>query len=158
EAYAESTLRPGRALISLKAGRFRTPFGISSGSDQAYLGFLRAPLIRYDGYFAISNNFLEQGADIVVGVPRLTVEASAAAPADVGSARRPSGLDTTVRVQTYVGNLVAGASYIRTLPYQDPYFAHGHARFGGLDARWSAGGVELRGEYLWGRPFDGTTT
>jgi hypothetical protein len=158
EAYAEVTGRPKNALISLKAGRYRTPFGISNGSDQGYLGFLRAPLIRYDGYFALSNMFLEQGADLVVGVPRFTVEASAGNPADVGAARRPSGLNSVVRVQTYVGNLVAGASYIRTLPYQDPRFAHGHARFTGIDARWAWAGIQLRGEWLSGRPFDGTTT
>jgi hypothetical protein len=158
EAYVETTARPGHTLLSLKAGRYRTPFGISSGSDQGYLGFLRAPLIRYDGYFALSNSFLEQGADLVAGVPRFTVEASAGAPADVGAARRPSGLDSVVRVQTYVGNLVAGASYIRTLPYQNPRFAHGHAHFTGVDARWAYGGFQLRGEWLSGRPFDGTTT
>jgi hypothetical protein len=158
DAYVETIVRPGNTLLSLKAGRYRTPFGISSGSDQGYMGFLRAPLIRYDGYFALSNSFLEQGVDLVAGVPRFTVEASAGSPADVGAARRPSGLDSVVRVQTYVGNLVAGASYIRTLPYQDPRFAHGHAHFTGVDARWAYGGFQLRGEWLSGRPFDNTTT
>jgi hypothetical protein len=30
--------------------------------------------------------------------------------------------------------------------------------FTGLDLRWMHGGVQLRGEWLGGRPFDGTTT
>jgi hypothetical protein len=33
-------------LHAFKAGRYRTPFGISSGSDHAYMGFQRAPLVR----------------------------------------------------------------------------------------------------------------
>ena len=63
-------LPPRRALVVVRAGRFRTPFGIYSGSDHAYSGFLRAPLIRYDNYFALSNNFLENGVSVVAGVPR----------------------------------------------------------------------------------------
>ncbi len=158
EAYGESVRRPGQAIAGIKAGRYRTPFGISSGSDQGYTGFLRAPLIRYDGYFALSNGFLEHGVDLIVGVPRFTVETSLGVPADVGSAERRSGLDTVVRVQGYAGRLVAGVSYIHTLPYQNPRFAHGHAEFTGIDLRWMYSGIQLRGEWLTGRPFDGTTT
>ena len=158
EAYAEQMLRPRHGLVGIKAGRYRTPFGISSASDQGYSGFWRAPLIRYDGYFALSNDFLEHGVDAIVGVPRLTVETSLGVPADVGESRRRRGLDTVVRVQGFVGNLVAGVSYVRTLPYQDPVFAFGHARFTGIDARWMRSGVQLRGEWLTGRPFNGTTT
>ncbi|MFN7977322.1 MAG: hypothetical protein U0P30_04245 [Vicinamibacterales bacterium] len=46
EAYAE-WVRRGTGLRAVRAGRYRTPFGISSASDHAYLGFLRPPLIRY---------------------------------------------------------------------------------------------------------------
>jgi len=157
EAYAEGTL-PRKGVASLKLGRYRTPFGISSGSDQGYSGFLRAPLIRYDGYFALSNAFLEQGADVMIGVPRFTVEASLGVPGDVGSAQRPSGLDPVIRVQGYAGALVVGASYISTPPYQNPLFAHGRARFTGIDARWMRSGLQFRGEWLTGQPFDNTST
>jgi hypothetical protein len=70
EAYGERTFRPGGGLVGIRAGRFRTPFGISTRSDHAYTGFMRAPMIRYDDYFALSNNFLEHGADLVVGAPQ----------------------------------------------------------------------------------------
>ena len=60
EAYGERMFRPSGRIFGVKAGRYRTPFGISNGSDYAYSGFLRAPLMRYDGYFALSNDFLEQ--------------------------------------------------------------------------------------------------
>jgi len=158
EAYGERMFRPAGAIVGIKAGRYRPPFGISDASDYAYAGFLRAPLVRYDGYFALSNNFLEQGGDVIVGVPAFTVEASVAAPADVGAAARRTGTDGVVRVRGSVGSLILGASYIHTQPYQPAAFAHGSARFGGVDLRWMRSGVQLRGEWIAGRPFDGTST
>jgi hypothetical protein len=158
ESYVEAIGRSDRGVAGVKVGRYRTPFGISSGSDQGYTGFVRAPLVRYDGYFALSNGFLEHGIDVVAGVPQFTVEASIAAPAGVGEADRRSGLDTVLRAQSYLGGLVAGISYIRTQPYQSPRFARGRARFTGVDLRWMRSGVQLRGEWMTGRPFDGTST
>ena len=125
EAYGERTFQPGRGLVGVRLGRYRTPFGISSASDHAYIGFLRAPLIRYDDYFALSNNFLEQGVDVVVGMPRLTLEVSVGVPADVGEAHRRSGLDTVVRGQGAFGSAIVGVSYIDTKPYQPATFAFG---------------------------------
>jgi hypothetical protein len=158
EAYGERMFRPGRALVGLRAGRFRTPFGISSSSDHAYSGFLRAPLIRYDEYSPLSNNFLEHGADLVAGIPRLTVEAALGAPADVGAAVRRSGLDSIIRVQGYYGSLVVGASHIRTSPPKSALLAPGRADVTGVDVRWMYHGIQLRGEWLTGRPFDGAET
>src|SRR5581483_868384 len=158
EAYGERLFRPAGGIIGIRAGRYRLPFGIYNGSDHAYTRFLRAPLLRYDGYFALSNNFLEHGADLIVGSPRFTVETSVGVPADVGTAVRRSGLDTSIRAQGYVGALIVGASFVRTSPYQPPLFAHGRAEFGGVDARWMLAGVEVRGEWIGGRPFDHTDT
>src|SRR5262245_4774295 len=62
EAYGERLFQAGRLVAGVRAGRYRTPFGIYNRGDHAYTGFLRAPLIRYDGYFALSNNYLEHGA------------------------------------------------------------------------------------------------
>jgi hypothetical protein len=72
EAYAERYFTPGGALLGVRAGRFRTPFGIYSRSDYGYTGFVRPPLIRYDGYFAVSNNWLEDGVTVTAGKPRLS--------------------------------------------------------------------------------------
>jgi hypothetical protein len=63
-----------------------------------------------------------------------------------------------VRVQGSVGPAVVGASHIVTLPYQNPRFAHGQATFTGVDARWMHEGLELRGEWITGQPFDDTAT
>lgn len=158
EAYGERTFQPRGALLGVRVGRYRTPFGISGSSDHAYVGFLRAPLMRYDGYYALSNEFLEHGADVIIGAPRLFVETSVGTPADVGEAQRRHGLDAVVRVQAAYGGAILGASYIDTRPYQPPDFAQGRTRFGGIDGRWMRGGVMLRGEWISGRPFDGTTT
>lgn len=158
EAYGEQMFRPGNAIVGLRAGRYRSPFGIYNASDHAYTGFTRAPLIRYGGYFALSNNYLEHGADLIVGVPRLTIETSLGVPGDVGTAIRRPGLDTVVRVQGQIGPAMLGVSRIRTSPYQPRTFARGRADFTGLDVRWMRGGVLLRGEWITGRPFDGRTT
>jgi hypothetical protein len=158
EAYAERIFRPRDALLGVRGGRFRTPFGIYNASDHAYSGFLRPPLIRYDVYSGISNYFLEQGADVTVGVPRLTLETALGAPADVGNAVRQSGLDAVARLQAYYGPLIAGVSRIRTSPLQSAADHHGPAEFTGIDLRWTVSGVQLRGEWTTGRPFEGATT
>ena len=36
ETYGERLFTPGKSLVSIRAGRYRTPFGISSRSDHAY--------------------------------------------------------------------------------------------------------------------------
>lgn len=158
EAYVERMFRPGGALLGVRAGRYRTPFGISSASDHAYIGFQRPPLVRYDDYFALSPTFLEHGVDVVVGTPQVSVEASVGVPADVGHARRRTGMNTVLRGQWFRGPVIVGVSYLRTRPFQPARFARGRAEFGGLDARWMHGGVQVRGEWLSGRPFDGART
>ena len=83
ETYGEKMFEPGDGrCVGIKAGRYRTPFGIYGRSDHAYNGFLRAPLIRYGGNWALSNTFLEAGADVLVGRPALYVETSVGVPQD----------------------------------------------------------------------------
>lgn len=154
EVYAENTFQPGPYLVGARVGRYRTPFGIYSRSDHAYNGFLRAPLIRYGGYWALSNNFLEGGASVIAGTPRLFAEASLGKPQDEDSQARRDGLDRVVRVQGSVGSLIIGASHIRTLPSEARWFAQGHTVFSGVDVRWMHDGVQLRGEWIDGHPFD----
>ena len=158
EAYVEHLFPPGRGILAVRAGRYRTPFGIYSSSDHAYFGFLRSPIIRYGEYFTISNNFLEQGADLVVGWPRLSLETSVGVPGDVTEEGRRSGLDVVLRGQAALGPLIVGGSYVRNQPSFPSTFAFGHAAFNGIDARWMRGGVQVRGEWVWGQPFDGTST
>ena len=56
------------------------------------------------------------------------------------------------------GRSSSGISYIHTQPYQPQTFANGSAGFGGVDVRWMRGGVQLRGEWMAGHPFQGTST
>jgi hypothetical protein len=80
------------------------------------------------------------------------------APADIGSGRRRPGLDRVLRVQAAPGSAIVGVSHIVTQPYQPARYARGRAQFFGLDGRWMRAGVTLRGEWITGRPFDGTRT
>jgi hypothetical protein len=159
DAYAERNFRGERFLGGVRAGRFRTPFGIYGGSDHGYGGFVRAPYIRYAGYWALGNTFLEHGVNMVAGVPSLQVEYTLAAPSDVGEddEKRHSGTDQVVRVQGYHGDLVVGASYIRTQPFR-PKTPTSRMEFTGVDVRWMRGGFQLRGEWLDGQPNDGRHT
>jgi hypothetical protein len=159
EAYAERTFRPGTAMLSVRAGQYRTPFGIYDRSSYGYSGFIRPPLIRYDGYYGLSNNYMERGAMITAGVPRLFVEASLGKPHDLGSSQRRDGTDGSVRVQAYHGPFVVGVSHARSEPYLPSYFAFGRQTFTGADARWAhPSGVQLRGEFFHGHSFTGVTT
>jgi hypothetical protein len=159
EIYGERYFRPRGALLGVRAGRFRTPFGIYTRSDYGYSGFLRPPLIRYDGYFGVSNSWLEEGAMVTAGVPRLFVEASASRPHDVGFAVRRDGLDASVRVQGYKGQFVVGASHARSNPYLSPRFAVGRQAFSGVDVRWAhPAGFQARGELLQGHSYEGVST
>jgi len=153
EAYGERIFRPRNAIVGVRAGRFRTPFGIYNASDHAYTGFLRPPLIRYDEYSGISNYFLEQGADVVVGVAGLQVETALGAPADVGTSVRRSGLDSITRVQAYYGPIIGGVSHIRTRSLQSAD-EDTRSDFTGGDLRWTHGGVQARGEWMTGHPFE----
>jgi len=157
EAYAERTFRPGAALVSVRGGRFRTPFGIYNASDHAYSGFLRPPFFRYDENAGVSNNFLEHGADLVIGVPNLTLETALSAPADVGTPVRRSGLDATFRLQGYYGPFIAGVSHLRTSSVESAD-VESRADFTGFDLRWSHDGIQARGEWMTGSPFEGATT
>ena len=156
EAYGEHLFAPRRGIMSVRGGRYRTPFGIYDASDHTYFGFLRSPLVRYDEYFAVSNTQLEQGGDVVVGWPRLSLEASVGVPGDVGEEGRRMGTDTVLRGQGAIGALIVGGSYMRSSPSSED--APGHARFQGIDARWMRQGVQVRGEWMWGRPFEAAST
>jgi len=159
EAYAERTFQFGSGLAGVRVGQYRTPFGIYNRSDYAYSGYLRAPLIRYEGYWAINNNFLERGVDLFLGTSRLSVEVSLAAPGDLGKEdhRRP-GLDRVVRAQGYYRALIVGASHIDSVPYGDARYAAGRMQFNGVDGRFTLNGVQVSGEFLHGQPWNGPTT
>lgn len=158
EMYAEKMFRRGGYVAGVRVGRYRTPFGIYGRGDHAYSGFLRAPLIRYEDYFALSNSFLEGGVDVVFGRPAVNVETSVGVPQDPIDERRRAGFDWVIRGQAFRGPFIIGASYIRTRPARTRSFARGDTTFTGVDIRWMQDGVSLRGEWITGTPFDGTST
>jgi hypothetical protein len=157
EGYVEKRFSSKSLLGGLKVGRFRPPFGISSRSDYAYNGFLRAPLIRYGESDSLSNFWTDGGADFFIGTPQLLFEASVGAPQERESRRR-GGTSSVLRAQAYRGDWIVGASYIDTPRVRSMPFADGRARFTGIDARWMDRGVQLRGEWISGKPFNDTIT
>jgi hypothetical protein len=159
ELFVEKTFRPRGYLLGMRGGRYRTPFGLSARGDHAYSGFTRAPLIRYGKDFALANTWFEGGLDVIAGRPALYAETSLAVPVDEGELRRRSGLDASIRVQGYYKSLIVGASRIasgrdRALGS----FAAGRSIFNGVDGRWTSHGVQVRGEWIHGHPFDGVKT
>ena len=158
EMYVERMFRPSGLLVGVRAGRYRTPFGISGRSDHAYNGFTRAPLIRYGSNWSLSNTFLDAGVDLLVGTPRFQVETSVGMPTDEGEYQRRRGPSAVIRAQTYYRSLVVGASHLRANPSDPAAWATGRMVFSGVDARWAHQGLVLRGEWLDGRPFDDVST
>ena len=144
EAYGERTFRPGGGLVGIRAGRFRTPFGISTRSDHAYTGFMRAPMIRYDDYFALSNNFLEHGADSIVGAPQAYCRSQRRQHRRMSATvqRRP-GFDTVLRGQAYyrLGDRRRQPLSARC-PISRSTSRKGRAVFTGVDVRWMHDGIQ----------------
>lgn len=158
ELYLEKTVVRGARVVGTRIGRYRTPFGLYGRSEHGYTGFVRAPLIRYSDYWALSNNFLETGVSAVAGATWLSAEGSVGVASDVDKYARPGGVNGVLRVQSAFGSLIVGASHIRTRPSKEWGFATGRAEFSGVDVRWMQSGVLVRGEWLTGRPFDGAKT
>jgi len=160
ESYLEHHFREGRSPAGVRAGRFRPPFGLYDRSEHAYNGFLRPPLVRLGYWQGVSNYWLDSGVSLFGGSPSLQVEASVGAPGEDRDAltSRARGSSLVARVQTQQRNLVAGVSYVKTRPYPAGPWVAGHGEFTGIDARWMSRGVQLRGEWIGGRPFDGART
>jgi hypothetical protein len=159
ETYIEKVFHPGGAILAVKGGRYREPFGIHGRGEHGYSGFTRAPLIRYGQAFALSNTFLCAGGDAVFGAPHISGEVSIGVPADEGVIERRHEFEAVMRVQAYYKSFIVGASRMDT--GRDSAlgsFARGRMVFNGVDGRWGSSGVQLRGEWISGRPFDGVTT
>ena len=158
DAYAERRFGNTTAVASLRGGRLRTPFGIYDASDHAYNGFLRAPLIRYEGYWSLTNSLLEHGVNLMAGTSWLQGEVTVGRSADVSDDLvRRDGTNVVLRGQAYYRTIVVGVSHLRSQAY-DLHYATGKMIFTGIDVRWMYAGVQLRGEWLVGRPWDGTST
>ncbi len=158
EAYLEWSGSGAGWHYGARGGRFRVPFGIYDRSAYAYNGFTRAPLIRYPGYAGLSNWWLDAGAVVFAGTPRLQIEASVGTPSDE-SPGRVGGVDRSARLQGVFGDLIVGGSHLRTQRESALTFATGDSEWYGVDARWMKGGIQLSGEWLTGVPFtNGETT
>jgi hypothetical protein len=159
EAYAERSFQHGSLTGSVRGGQYRTPFGIYSRADHGYLGFLRAPLMRSEYNWAISNTMMERGVDFMFGTPRFSGEVSISTPGDIsGDLKRRPGLGSVVRIQAYIKTLIVGVSHINSPSNAPAEIAEpGRMDFTGVDLRWTYGGIQVRGEWLTGKQWDNGT-
>lgn len=159
EAYVERSFQRGAIIANVRGGQYRSPFGIYSRADHGYTGFLRAPLIRSDYYWSVNNTMLERGVDLSVGTAHLSAEVSVGTPGDNNLAyKRQSGLGSVVHVQAYFKNVIVGASHINTESYPSEWMAEpGRMNFSSVDARWAIPGLQLRGEWIFGKEFQHDT-
>ena len=156
----ERYFRPRGALLGVRAGRFRMPFGIYTRSDYGYSGFLRPPLIRYDGYFGISNNWLEDGAMFTAGVPQLFVEASVSRPHDVGFAVTARRARTRPSACRAIADSSSSAPVTRAairICRRDSPSAGRRSPASTCDGR-TPPGIQARGEFLKGHSYEGVST
>jgi hypothetical protein len=156
EAYIEHSFQRGTLIANVRGGQYRSPFGIYSRADHGYTGFLRAPLNRSAYYWSVNNTMLERGINLAVGTAHLSAEVSIGTPGDNNdSFKRLPGLGTVVRVQGYFKDVIVGASRINTKSYApNPWEHPGRMDFSSVDVRWSLPGVQLRGEWIFGKESD----
>ena len=89
--------------------------------------------------------------------PRRRSRRASARPADVGEAIRRAGLDTVLRAAGRPRPVILGASYIDTMPvHAGALRARAAPASAASTCAWMRAGVQVRGEWLGGRPFDGT--
>lgn len=154
ETYVEQRLEGKRLIGGIRAGRYRTPFGIYDRGEHAYNGFLRPPLVRWGDYYDISNYWLEGGVDAFATTRGLQLEVSLGTPAEGRKLQlRRAGLDVAARLQAHRGDFIGGGSFLKTQPDTTHSWVRGQSRFGGVDARWMRNGLQLRGEIIWGSAF-----
>jgi hypothetical protein len=148
EGYLERSLTAQRLTIRL--GRYFTPFGVPGESEGSYLGFTRLPLVRYYDNGGVPDSWLEEGADILIGAPSLQLELGASVPADSVDRRR-AGLVGVGRLQSYRGNLIFGLSFLSTPATQSRAWSR-RSEYAAADAEWASGPAQFRGEWIIGSP------
>ena len=103
--------------------------------------------------------FSKRGVDVLAGRPSLySRDEPRARRSETRGVRAAAGARHGDPRAGVLRSLIVGASYLHTQPSRTRPFVQGDMEFGGVDARWMRGGVQLRGEWIGGRPFDGVAT
>jgi hypothetical protein len=148
EAVLETDAAGGR----LQAGMIRLPFGIYDTRETYASGLINYPLLR-SGYEQNSFDWGVPGVKWIGGSPGLQVEAAGfdGVGSGVLNSRNYAG-GGAVRVQTYLRNLVLGASrWDGYLSDDDTYGDRAVVQMSGVDWRYTFPQVIVRGEYAVGR-------
>ena len=153
DAYGEFVRPEARGLRAVKAGRI-APRSASSPQRSRLFRVPAAaahPLRRVTT--GLSNGYLEHGLSLSWACPGLDRgERRRARRCRRGAPTRRNRCGAARRDQR------SALDRRRQLPGHDARHAAavrpGRARFGGIDLRWMRAGVQLRGEWIFGQPFD----
>ncbi|MHB8637502.1 MAG: hypothetical protein ACYC96_13620 [Fimbriimonadaceae bacterium] len=144
-SFDEACLSIENNSAIVRIGRFKTAFGFSNWSENFYNGFNHLALVRLaplaDGLTLTRD---DAGAELTFGGPGLQVQTAivdtAPGPAQLGPKRADHA---SLRLQTNQGDFIIGLDLLASLV--------GTTDIVGLDARWTAPRVLVRGELMAGR-------
>ena len=134
--------------LHLQVGRFRPAFGIYSWDDNYYIPLLRAPIVRNN---TIGNNYVQNRFDTGVNV----IGGSRALQYQIGLVDDNAGAyeimpthpdHVLVRLQTYANSVILGANALVSMHDTGKK----KTNMFGLDWRWTASQIQVRGEVFGG--------
>jgi len=155
----EAFLSVETPLGTVKAGKFRLPFGIYNRSEQDYMGILQKPVVK--GETSMPFHLAKEDAGILLsgGSPKLGYETALMNSQGDALNGIESGLkDFSLHLQTYAEPLILGVNIYRG-SFLTPIHSvpvRQKARVEGLDWRISFPYLILRGEFISGEQESGT--
>ncbi len=145
-------------LGTVKAGKFRLPFGIYQRSEQDYMGILQKPLVKSEARMPFQLAKEDAGILLLGGNPKLSYESALMNSQSDGLNGLENGLkDFSLHLQTYQEPLILGVNFYRG-SYLTPINAipvRKKSRAEGLDWRISFPYLILRGEWILGEIQNG---
>jgi|GEM_PF-1842268 len=143
-AYDEAFVAYDQGPNSVQVGRFRTAFGFGDWSDAFYNGFNHLPLMRTNplaNRLALERD--DTGAEITIGSDKWQVQAAAVDTRPGTDQFAPTKVRaSTLRIQHPEGNFILGFDYLQGVS--------DHEGVAGVDLRWSAPHLLVRGEAMRG--------
>ncbi|MGO8671229.1 MAG: hypothetical protein ACLQVD_07695 [Capsulimonadaceae bacterium] len=152
DAVQEAVLSRDTGCGIISGGLVRLPFGIFDTRETYDSGLIAYPLVRSD-YEYEGVDWGAPGAEWTGGSPWLQVQAAAFDGGAVGDwNNRNAANGGVVRLQTYSGSLIVGASrWDGTLSPTDTFAARQVVQISGIDWRYTRPQLILRGELITGK-------
>lgn len=151
DRWVEDTyLQYSSGLNVMRAGRFRSAFGFSNWSELYYTPIIGLPMIRAYGQNLTPGtplNRLDRGFDLQGGRPALQYQVALVDAKDNDWQITPSSPNTLVgRIQAAIGPVMIGLNGLAQISGSNA----AQRSLGGMDFRWTAPRLQLRGEVVRG--------